>query len=168
MVYNFRCEYAKIHTYMHKYASKRARMPARTGRIVRKYSAESGKVFPSWRELRRLIRSRLAELSAMVAAGPVPSDRRRMCQGGGWRFAVEPLATFVVCSRCVGCVDRLRKLAARCSACPHLTGVVCGNVCGSRLRMDSLTVCTFASVSVSDVGCKRWRIVCALVAILPG
>lgn len=36
----------------------------------------------------------------------------------GWPVMVETLAAFVVCSRCVGCVERLRKLAARCSVWP--------------------------------------------------
>ena len=29
MVYNIHCEYAKMHSFMYKYASERARMPAR-------------------------------------------------------------------------------------------------------------------------------------------
>lgn len=61
MVYSFRCEYAKTRAYMHNYASKHARAPARVGgRIVRKYPAEKWGMLPSWRELRRLIRPRLA------------------------------------------------------------------------------------------------------------
>jgi len=85
----------------------------------------------------------------------------------GLPVTVEPLAALVVCSRFVGCVDRLRKLAARCFACLQLIGVMCGNACSSRLQVDSLTVCTFASVTLPGVGCKCWRMVCALVAILP-
>ena len=80
------------------------------GRIVRKYPAEKWGMLPSWRELRRLIRPWLAELSAMVAAGLASLDRRR-------NFQVQRLALVAsaggLCAR--GCdpprVNRVRVAA---------------------------------------------------------
>ena len=121
---------------------------------------------PSWRESRRLIWPRRRPLTVCaIRCGKTgrncPGWRnclqwlrlalRRWIVGecakcSGWPGAAVSLAAFVVCPRCVGCMDRLRKMAARCSACPQLIGVMCGKVCSSRLQVDSLTVCTFASV----------------------
>lgn len=167
MVYNFHCEYAKTHSYVYKYANERARVAACMAGNVRKY--------PAGKAEKRCPVGANCGADSTQAADLLETLRlawRRRIVGecvkrGGWPVMVETLAALVVCSRFVGCVDRLRKLAARCFACLQLIGVMCGKVCSSRLQVDSLTVCTFASVSVFGIGCKCWQMVCAFVAILP-
>lgn len=48
------------------------------------------------------------EFAGGVASGLASTDRRVCVKRGTWLVTVEPLASLVVCSRCIGCVDRLR------------------------------------------------------------
>lgn len=95
MVYNFRCEYAKMHSLMHKYAIKRARIPARVAGIVRKYPAEKRENVAQLARVAAADTIQAGEFAGGVASGLAPSDRWRMCQAQRQRFAVKPLAALV-------------------------------------------------------------------------
>ena len=138
------------------------------GRIVRKYPAEKREMLPSCRELRRLIRFRrricwrrcvwhcVVGSSANVSSAAAGVLRLKL-----WRRLLSAhvaLVAWIVCGN--------RRRVALYG--PQLIGAACWKVCNSRLLVGSLTVCTFESVSVFGIGCKCLRMVCALVAILPG